>query len=318
MNDFEEKTYDNKKSVYDFAVSNELLETSIVRKIIPPQKPYIILPNNFTSDKSIDHLIQLIKNLFNNFFESYIDYEFIDRNCVFNGVYINECNYTDFKISIYQNDNDNLIIEFQRLNKISCGFTFNYLYNTVQNYILKNGMISINDIHIPTNNSSHHSEDEYILELLNSIDTMLETDTYMNHIDTIKTMYTLVSNSNIRKHSFDLIYNLSQTLKKNESLLNLFCILCIKELLKEPEFINEIIYLGVINKLMYFVDDGPYYTAKMRRESSIIIADLSISYSERIKINVSHEEMEIWLNRIDKIEDKKIKENALLAKEYLK
>merc|ERR1712065_129221 len=128
--------------------STDMLDTFCREtKLAVPQKPLMLLPTNFSTERDAEGVMEALKGLFDNGFmtevdsdisideDSLVDYEVVDFEYGFNGVYIHGSKFCDFKIRLYRGTDDeesSTIIEMQRIHKDSCGFTFKRLFEAVK------------------------------------------------------------------------------------------------------------------------------------------------------------------------------------------
>ena len=87
-----------------------------------------------------------IRSLFDIDYQDEINYELVDHECCFNGVYVRGSRYCDFKIRLYldsssagsttnQTSSKPLLVELQRVHRDSCGIVFKQIFGAVKRCI---------------------------------------------------------------------------------------------------------------------------------------------------------------------------------------
>lgn len=122
----------------DLAVPEEIVEAMRIQKLVAPQLPMILLPNNF--ECAHGSLEELIANTRGTLESLSVNYEFVERDCFFKLLIDNETEYCEINLRIFKKNGTSgeFVVELQKMSKESCGFTFNRILYELRNKLEKN------------------------------------------------------------------------------------------------------------------------------------------------------------------------------------
>merc|ERR1712065_30058 len=353
MSEYPEKTssLDNKTkklNVQELAISQHDIDKSIANnKMKIPPKPYLVLPCNFVTWDSAEKVVSSLEELFKNGFASVINYEYVDQDTTvdyeyvdheygFNGVFIRGSKYCDFKVRIYQDKQDLLLIEMQRLHKDSCGFTFKKIFEAVKTKLttskvspttvaseeyLMNDEFSVADFSSADLSTASQLTDEEITSSIRQVLSMMQDSNDQSQLESCRILCDLSEENEIRKQMIDngCVESLVKILSKNDKdrLVQQHSVFALAQLSECHECDQALVACGAIPLLMSLVDNGTYKTAAMRRECARVIANVAMKNARLICDSVSGEEINTWSSRIPLIKDQTIKERSERAFSFI-
>lgn len=311
---------------------------------IPP-KPYLVLPCNFVTTNTADVVVSSLEELFENGFASVInyeyidqdttvDYEYVDHECGFNGVFIRGSKYCDFKVRIYQ-DKQGLLIEMQRLHKDSCGFTFKKIFEAVKTKLttstvspttvtsaeLMNNDFSAADFSSADLSTASQLTDEEITSSIKQVLSMMQDPSDQSQLESCKILCDLSEENEIRKQMIDngCVESLVKVMSKSdkERLVHQHSVFALAQLSECHDCDQALVACGAIPLLMSLIDNSSYKTAAMRRECARVIANVAMKNARLICDSVSREEINAWSTRIPLIRDQTIKERSERAFSFI-
>ena len=321
--------YDLKKprTLFEFALNNDELNKSLVTSTNQyiPEQPYLLLPGSIEVNKSIDQVLSLLHDLFTNDLTA-VDYEFIQNECCYNGVFVCGSKYTDFTIRIYNNtDGSALLIEFQRLQRESCCFTFKHICDAVKT---KLNSISENfsSLHVSpwvhdfsSFESASEATEEELIKSIEKLLLQISEGSEETQLEACRILCDLSDEAILRQQmaNTDCIRSLAFFLKSDRLLLKQHAVLALAQLSECQECITTIIDSRVISTLMDIATDGPYNTAMMRRESARAIANVAAKKASDIMATVDKEIFRTWSSNVSQLCDSTVRERSLRARSYL-
>lgn len=335
-----------KPNVQDLAISQEDIDKSTMNnKMKIPPKPYLVLPCNFVTTNTADVVVSSLEELFENGFASVInyeyidqdttvDYEYVDHECGFNGVFIRGSKYCDFKVRIYQ-DKQGLLIEMQRLHKDSCGFTFKKIFEAVKTKLttstvspttvtsaeLMNNDFSAADFSSADLSTASQLTDEEITSSIKQVLSMMQDPSDQSQLESCKILCDLSEENEIRKQMIDngCVESLVKVMSKSdkERLVHQHSVFALAQLSECHDCDQALVACGAIPLLMSLIDNSSYKTAAMRRECARVIANVAMKNARLICDSVSREEINAWSTRIPLIRDQTIKERSERAFSFI-
>lgn len=342
-----ESKQQSKPNVLDLSISQTDINKCVVNnKMRIPPKPYLILPCNFVTTNNADEVVSSLKELFNNGFASVInyeyidqdttvDYEYVDHECGFNGVFIRGSKYCDFKVRIYQ-DKQDLLIEMQRLHKDSCGFTFKKIFEAVKTKLttskvspttvaseeyLMNDEFSVADFSSADLSTASQLTEEEITSSIRQVLSMMQDSNDQSQLESCRILCDLSEENEIRKQMIDngCVESLVKILSKNDKdrLVQQHSVFALAQLSECHECDQALVACGAIPLLMSLVDNGTYKTAAMRRECARVIANVAMKNAKLVCDSMDSAQINAWSSRIASIEDPTIKERSERAFSFI-
>jgi hypothetical protein len=348
-----------KPSALEVALSTDMLDTfSRETKLAVPQKPLMLLPTNFSTERDAEGVMEALKGLFDNGFmtevdydlvsevdsdisideDSSVDYEVVDFEYGFNGVYIHGSKFCDFKIRLYRGTDDeesSTIIEMQRIHKDSCGFTFKRLFEAVKarfqtsttpNSItstqhFEKDSLSTSSLDVSTSMSCAPLSQEKVSEAINQVLSMIEETDQASKLEASRMLCDLTEEPEIRQQMIgsDCISALVTAASSKSQIIQLHSVIALAQLSECHDCIDSFLASGSLPLLMSLVKNGSYRTAAMRREAARAIANVVMRGADRVVTAMqSHQEVyRAWATRIPSLKEPTIRERSERAMSYL-
>jgi len=307
-------------------ISDQLIESTKVRNLEAPPRPYLLLPSNFTTHRKLLDLVDLLTDLLQNHIPD-VHYEFLESCCGFDAVYFRGSKYTDFSLRIYQNTgHDGLLVELQRLHHDSCAYIFRSIFEMIKNAVtgksetksLEFSMISFN-----AGGGSCGSSESSEEETIQSIESILKTATCsqddQSRLETCRIICDMVEQPELRQHlaSTCCVQLLTSFSDSKHSVLSQHAILALAQLSECQAGIKAILNAGVVPKLLEHARDGPFKTTAMRRESARVIANVASKKAAELLTTISPHQLSLWSSRISGLKDETIRDRSERAHQYL-
>jgi len=329
-------------NIYDFAltideVEQSRLDNDMDNEMVLPQIPFVLLPTHFVAaDISITKVLKEVRDLLDNEFASTIFYDFIEKECGFDGVYTSGSKYCDFCIRFYMNTSDNgIVVEMQRLDKESCGFTFKNIFNALK---LKFCEDKLNlrsssfcarqfDTCIDSQFSdgdflsfeSNETTEEEVSQSINLVLNMIKEPNEQLQLEACRIICDLAEDSSTRQRLVDAgcTVFLVDLMKNYDGLIRLLAVSALAQLSECQECISAIITSGAMPYLLSYASDGPYKTAAMRRESARAIANVATFKAHEFALSLNSDDLVEWKSRIASLTDPFIRERSERANTFL-
>jgi len=314
-------------SIKKFAIETRDIKHSIVEEPNVPETPFFLIHSNFSTNKSLNEIILILKNTLSNP-SLHIDYEFDENQSCFNAVYVNGSRFTDLIIRIFKNvRSSGFIIEFQRLNRNSCGIAFDNVFKLIKSVFHDDTPTSVAETRVSFVNLdfsySSSSElggceiqptDEEIDSSIQEIFKMIQDPCEDTKLEALRMLYDSIELSDVKERvsgTFDCIKILNEVLKSGHILLKQLAIFILANLSECQSGINSIVKSKeTIPLLISFISDGPYYTVAMRRESARAIANVAAKKAHEIIQMLSSETVSAWKKQITNLVDPIIKDRS--------
>jgi hypothetical protein len=352
-----------KPSVLDIATSNEMLDALVTQqmKLVVPAKPLVLLPSHFSTEREPEDVMTSLQGLFDDGFanevdyglvnemdsdylqldeDSSIDYEFMQYECGFNGVYVRGSKYCDFKIRIYQDSGKNsagsTIVEMQRLNRNSCNFTFKQLFAAVKMKLSKSispcsvtsSSFDLEEI-LSTSSADFSVSDAFPLnqeEIYSSIKqvlSMMQEPYEESKLEASRILCDLSGEPEIREQmiSSGCVATLVTAASSASPLIQQHSVIALAQLSECFECTNAFTASQALPLLMSFVANGPYTNAAMRREAARAVANVAMRSASCVRTALRSEsgskEFKEWRERIPSIIEPTVRERSERALAYL-
>lgn len=316
----------NKKAIAtDYRISTELAEKCSVIELIAPSKPFFVLANNFVSSKPLDQLVTSITSLLHDL-EEEVDFQFVREECAFHGLYTNNNKRTDFHISIYENGiAGGFIVEMQRVDRDSCCFAFSELYQLIR--------CKLDDLH-PAAMKMSSSEDSFVAEFCPSMESgpsdaeisdsftqivvMASSANDQSKLEAVRILSELADDPTMRQPmaSAGCINVLARLLSCKNPTIRQHTVMVLAQLSECRVCAAAIVQEEILPKLMTLACNGPYTTAKMRRESTRVISNLAGQFASEMIAVIGKDALQNWLRGVSDLEDKRMHDRCSRAKLY--
>ena len=311
-----------KPSVYDFAISKDLLIKTTISTLIAPPKPFFILPSSFTTTRDLNDIVSLIKHTLEKEYAE-IDFEFLEFDCYFRGVYVRGSRYSDFNIRIYENTGGKgYSVEFQRLHKDSCGFTFNFIFESVKRGI--SGSFSptstvdlhesqlIGDFSLIELTNSVTLSDEEISDSINQVLNMAAEPSFQSKLEACKMLCDMADDAEIRQRmaAAKCVETLIDLVNTNHILIRQYAILALAQLSECQECLQSMANKTFLPILIALITDGPYSSAAMRRECARIMANISSKKPTDVMSIIGKDSLLSWSSIVSSISDRTVRERS--------
>lgn len=269
------------RSAREFLISSDEVAKSAVTKLSAPPRPDVLLPCHFRTIRDLDGVVQQIRSLFDIDYQDEINYELVDHECCFNGVYVRGSRYCDFKIRLYldsssagsttnQTSSKPLLVELQRVHRDSCGIVFKQIFGAVKRCI-----------------NSSHSFSEASPHSTAEIPEEGEIGTHGLAIDVSSNDFSSCSQLSEDEIvlSIQQVLTMAKETESEQSRLEAARILC--DLADEPEFLDQMKAAGCIEVLIRLMRSP---RVLLRQHAVIALAQLSVHVGcapEIIKIDMA-------------------------------
>lgn len=314
--EFQRQRTDKPKNIFDYAVPRELAERAAVVRLIAPQKPWYVLPTNFICEKALEEIITCVNSCLIARADD-VDYEFVRHECAFHGVFVSFSKYCDFHIRIYQNGGAGFLVEVQKMERESDSMLFTFIFRMIKAALTATGNFDASKFtdrdhedtemvwddgfqpNVPqelqlASELAGEPADRSKLEASRILADFATDPQYFDHMVTaVPTLISLLTSSCplARQHSMMALAALSE---------HAGCL----EAIKATRDVN------IFAILMSYTSNGPYYTAKMRRESVRLIKNLADKYALEITSNVGKDNVKMWMESIKGLTDFRMKETC--------
>ena len=305
------------KSVFDYAVPKELAEAAVVMRLIAPQKPWYILPTNFVCEKDLDTIVLEVHELLSTRADD-IDYEFVRHECSFHGVYMSLGKYCDFHIRIYQQVNaPGFLVELQKMERDSCTMLFTHIYRVMRDALTSTEGFDATifkdedpeDVDLTWDEGFEpnvHQELDYAIELA-------KEPTDKSKVEASCIFAEFSTDAKYGDEMVRAVPVLVDLLKSTSPLARQHAMLALGQLSELPSCIEAIRDANVFPLLMSYASEGPYYTAKMRREGTRVIKNLSDKFAPVLTASVGKDAVKAWMEGVKSLTDLRMREVCEVA-----
>lgn len=344
-----------KRSVLDYAVSEEDAAKAVSKSLQAPCKPDVLLPCNFQTTRTVESAVTQIKTLFKNDCPD-VDYEFIAHECCFNGLYVRGSRYCDFKLRLYtdstslsskgRGQGQGLVVELQRLHRDSCGFVFKQLYETIRRHVTSSdaspvstaditeqitdahGLAGIDVRSIELSSCSQPSEEE-VAQSIRQVVTMADASNgEQAQLEAARILCDLSEEQEIHQQMVDAqcLETLVSMAHSEHQLIRLHAVIALAQLSVHVDCVLKIIATGTaLPLLMKIALSTPtvsaYLTASMRREAARVIENVArFKPTQAMASLQTHalDQFEAWPKEISEVADPMIRDRCQRALRILR
>lgn len=106
-------------------------------------------------------------------------------------------------------------------------------------------------------------------------------------------------------------------LNSSHELVRQYAIFALGNLSTSPSCQEVMLSSGIVKIVLDMTDNGPYQSAEIRREGVRILANLASRHSEKILTLTGDKVITSWFEKVENVQDDRLKIHASNAKEYL-
>jgi len=309
--------------VTDLSIAPALAEKCKVGQLMPPGMPFFLLPTNFACPKPLDRIVTTLTALFHDY-EDKVDFQFVRSECCFHGLYSNNNRRTDFHLAIYENcARGGFVLEMQRLDCDSCCFAFNEIYQLVRSildplYQAKLKKSVADDPYVVEFSLSTDSglSDEELTICLAQVVSMASAPDHQSKLEAARILSDMAEDTMMRQPmaAAGCITTLAQLLSTKKPIILEQAVLTLAQLSECRVCAEAIVQENILPKLMSLTRNGSYATAKMRRESARIIANLADQFASEMVTAIGKEAVQHWMRSIPDLQDRRLKDRCMRAR----
>lgn len=282
------------------------------------EKPLYVLPTNIVCDMRLD----LIRSSVSHVLEQYgeISYQYDATKCQWKGAYVRGTSFCKFQIFVYVNSPRGYIVEIQR-EKGDCA-AFHIVFRALKSALTTNSEISRFDSFQTASplNGCYETPavigDDDSQAALQTVVDMCKLNSIEARLEACK----MICDFSYHNESLELLKD-SGCINVLVELLAIGCpctqrnaILALTNLSESHSCQEAIVESGILPTLFGFCVDNTYETSETRRACARVLANVSTRLASRIVNKMKSEVLEQWMQRIDTIEDSKIRLHANRAK----